>query len=95
MVTPATPSASPVARRAVIFSDNKGMASSAVNKGLNVIINEASPAAVYFIPNMKKVWYMAVEKKPIMKASFHCPLVGIFSKPIIFNQNRKQVMAIR
>lgn len=95
MTPPETPSPSPVARRAVIFSDNRGIASNAVNKGLNVIINEASPAAVYFIPNMKKAWYVAVEKKPIKKASLHCPLVGIFSKPIIFNQIRKQMMAMR
>ena len=94
-MTPETPSVNPDARRGVIFSDKNGIANSAVNNGLNVIINEASPAAVYFIPNMKNVWYRAVEKKPIMNASFHCPLVGIFSKPITFNQNKKHVMAMR
>ncbi len=35
------------------FSPRKGTAKIAVNNGLNVIIRDASPAAVYFIPYMK------------------------------------------
>jgi hypothetical protein len=54
MITPDKARIRPDASRFVIFSPRKGIARSAVMIGLNVIISEASPAAVYFIPNMKK-----------------------------------------
>ena len=54
MMTPDKAMMSPEASRFVIFSPRNGIAKRAVMIGLKVIIREASPAAVYFIPNMKK-----------------------------------------
>jgi hypothetical protein len=54
IMTPDNAKISPEASRFVIFSPRNGIAKSAVMIGLKVIISEASPAAVYFIPNMKK-----------------------------------------
>ena len=52
MMTPINPQINPVANRQFIFSSRNGTASNAVKIGLKVIINEASPAAVNFIPYM-------------------------------------------
>ena len=54
MSTPDKARIRPEASRFVIFSPRNGIAKRAVMIGLKVIMREASPAAVYFIPNMKK-----------------------------------------
>ena len=51
--TPVTASSRPDASLLSNFSPRKGTANIAVNKGLKVIISDASPAAVHFIPYMK------------------------------------------
>ena len=51
--TPIKDSISPIPNLFVIFSPRNGIAKRAVKIGLKVIISDASPAAVYFIPNMK------------------------------------------
>nr|AIF02285.1 hypothetical protein [uncultured marine group II/III euryarchaeote KM3_156_A06] len=51
--TPARPTINPKTRFLLNFLCNRGMASSAVNAGLNVIRIDASPAAVLAIPCMK------------------------------------------
>ena len=56
IATPAIASMIPIPSRVVIFSSRKNMASIAVNSGLNVIIRDASPAAVLSIPSMKNTW---------------------------------------
>ena len=87
--TPQTADSNPSPSRLSNFSPRNGTASIAVNSGLNVIIREASPAAVHFIPYMKNAWYRKVERNPIAVIIFHWSLDGV-THCFVANKNRKK-----